>query len=320
MDVFMKVAIMGAGAMGCMFGAKMTLSGQEVWLIDGWKEHVERMRQMGLAMERDGVVENIPVNACLEVQEALEQMGEYPGLVIIFCKGVETEAVTKKAIPLIGPKTLVLTLQNGIGNADMIARYVPKEQILFGAASAAAVLNGPGSIRDNTSKRPNLIDIMPMNGVITEECEAVAEMITKAGMGTTATLETEKFIWTKLSLNCCVNAIATLTRLANVYTSNDPNGFILFNKIVAEVVAVAQAKGIDVEYEQVRSFVHLALHKQNHYPSMLQDARNKRPLEIDTMNGAVVQEGKRLGIPTPVNETLTLLVKLLAGNYEHIWY
>ena len=130
----------------------------------------------------------------------------------------------------------------------------------------------------------------------------------------------EQYVWEKLCLNCCVNAPGVITRLNLMTLANDRNGFVLFDKIVQEVAAVAQANGVDVDYEHLRSFVHLAAHKSPHYASMLQDAHNKRPLELSTISGAIVKEGKKFGIPTPVNETIVLLTSLIGDHYEDQWY
>lgn len=316
----MKIAIMGAGAMGCMFGAKYVRSGQDVCLVDGWKDHVDKMQKDGLNVERKGETYNVKIKAVMEVQEAVDYFGGAAELVMIFCKGMQTDEMIRRSLPLINEETCVLTLQNGIGNPEIIGKYVDHDRVLFGAASAGSVLLGPGSIRDTTSDRPVLIHIMPLSRVMNDRCREVADVITKAGMGTEAELGTEQFVWEKLSLNCCVNATSVMTHMCLKDMTNDPNGKILFDHIVREVVNVALAKGVDTSYEHLREFVQLAGSKSEHYPSMLQDARNKRPLELDTITGAIVSEGRRLGIETPVNETILLITSMISDNYDKLWY
>lgn len=316
----MKIAIMGAGAMGCMFGAKYVRSGQDVCLVDGWKDHVEKMQRDGLDVERKGETYNVKIKAVMDVQDAVEYFGGAADLVMIFCKGMQTDEMIQRSMPLIDGNTCVLTLQNGIGNPEIIGKYVDHDHVLFGAASAGSVLLGPGSIRDTTSDRPVLIHIMPLSRVMNDKCKEVADVITKAGMGTEAELGAEQFVWEKLSLNCCVNATSVMTHMCLKDMTNDPNGKILFDHIVSEVAKVALAKGVDTSYEHLRDFVQLAGSKSEHYPSMLQDARNKRPLELDTITGAIVSEGRRLGIETPVNETILLITSMISANYDKLWY
>lgn len=317
----MKIAIMGAGAMGCMFGAKFVKTGQQVALVDGWQAHVDAINANGLDVERNGEVYNVKIPAMTSAEEARESLGGYADLVMIFCKGMDTQKFVERSMPVVDEHTCFLTLQNGIGNPEIIGKFIPHDRVFFGGASAGSVLLGPGKIRDTTSDRAGaLIHIMPLDRKINERCQEVAAAITKAGMCTAAELYAEQYVWEKLCLNCCVNAPGVLTRLCLKDMTNDRDGFVLFDYIVREVAQVAQAKGVDVDYEHLRSFVHMAGHKSPHYASMLQDARNKRPLELNTLTGAIVREGKKLGIPTPVNETIMLLASMVSNHYEDQWY
>ena len=136
----MKIAIMGAGAMGCMFGAKYTRSGQDVCLVDGWKDHVEKMQKDGLNVERKGETYNVKIKAVMDVQDAVDYFGGAAELVMIFCKGMQTDEMIRRSLPLIDENTCVLTLQNGIGNPEIIGKYVDHDRVFFGAASAGSVL------------------------------------------------------------------------------------------------------------------------------------------------------------------------------------
>lgn len=317
----MKICIMGAGAMGCMFGAKYVRSGQKVVLVDGWQNHVDAINTDGLFVERNGETYNVKIPATLSSDEARNILGGAADLVMIFCKGMDTEKFVKKSLPVVDEHTCFLTLQNGIGNPEIIGKFISHDRVFFGGASAGSVLLGPGKIRDTTSDRAGaLIHIMPLDRVINDRCIEVADAITKAGMVTAAEMYAEQYVWEKLCLNCCVNAPGVLTRLSLKDMTNDRDGFVLFDLIVKEVAAVAQAKGVDVDYEHLRSFVHMAGHKSPHYASMLQDAKNKRPLELSTITGAIVSEGKKFGIPTPVNETIMRLASMVSNHYEDQWY
>lgn len=315
----MKIAIMGSGAVGSMFGAKFFKTGQDVCLIDGWGEHVRKIQVDGLDYERNEEKYNVKINAVSSAEEAKKILGGYADLVMIFCKGMDTEESIKKSMCLVGDETSVLTLQNGIGNAETIGKYVPHNQVFFGAAYVASALLGPGSVKDTTSNRSNLIHIMPLDGEMNNKCIEVADVITKAGMDTKATLEAECFVWQKLALNCCVNATSVLTHMCMKDMTNDVDGFVLFNRIVNEIAEVAKVKNVEVDFDLLRAFVHLSGHKSTHYPSMLQDAKKKRPLELETITGAIVREGKKYGVLTPVNETIMLLTSMVSSNYDNLW-
>lgn len=317
----MKIVIMGSGAMGCMFGAKYKNSGQDVVLVDAWKDHVDAINSNGLSVERNEEVYNVKVPACMNAEEAKEIIGGTADLVMIFCKGMDTEKFVKNSMPVVGDNTAFLTLQNGIGNPEIIGRFIPHDRVFFGGASAGSVLLEPGKIRDTTSDRKGpLIHIMPLDKEINDKCREVAKVITDAGMHTEADLYAEQYVWEKLSLNCCVNAPAVMTRLCLKDMTNDKDGFVLFDYIVGEIAQVAKALGVNTDYESLRSFVHLAGHKSPHYASMLQDARKKRPLELSTITGAIVSEGKKHGIPTPVNETILRLASMISNHYDDQWY
>lgn len=314
----MKIAIMGTGAMACLFGGRLMNQGHEVWLISGWKQHLEKIQKDGLTVQREADSFQVKPHATQRAADVTEA-GGYPDLVLISCKGMETRSTVKKALPIIGPETYVLTLQNGIGNADVIAESVAHDRIVYGSASVAADLIELGHVKDTTNRnRSPLVSMMPFNRVMNARCEEIGQLFTDIGYDTNASLSAEKNIWTKLCVNCCANATGAVTRLPNYIYSNDRYGFQLINKLCAEVVTVAQAKGIDLDYEDMRAYIHLTLHNQHHFISMLQDVHNKRPIEVDTINGAVVREAKKLGIPTPVNETMALVLKVIAGNYDNM--
>ena len=120
-------------------------------------------------------------------------------------------------------------------------------------------------------------------------------------------------------MNSCGNALAGITQLANYVYSNDQDGFILLNHLCAECVAVAQANGIPLYYDEIRAFAQATYYNQHHYVSMCQDVHNKRPTEIESINGAIIREGRKHGIPTPVNETMYHLIRLISNHYDDQW-
>ena len=316
----MKIAIMGTGTMACLFGARMLQTGNEVWLVSGWRDQVETINANGLTLvEKDREDVLLHPHVVYKAEDVIAD-GSYPDLVMISSKGYQTERTVKNALPLIGKESRVLTLQNGMGNADIIAKYVPAERVFFGAASVAADAPGLGIVKDTTNRnRTPLISIVPFTRRFDPYCAVLGELFTNMGYSTDASVEAEKFVWKKLCLNSCGNALAGITQLANYVYSNDQDGFILLNHLCAECVAVAQANGIPLYYDEIRAFAQATYYNQHHYVSMCQDVHNKRPTEIESINGAIIREGRKHGIPTPVNETMYRLIRLISNHYDDQW-
>lgn len=316
----MKIAIMGTGVMACLFGSRMIQAGNEVWMVSGWKEQVEKIGADGLILSENGQEDLLfRPHVTFHAEDVIAD-GVAPDLVLISSKGYQTARTVKNALPIIGPDTNVLTLQNGLGNGDTIAQSVPAERVFYGAASVAADLVEIGHVKDTTNRnRSPLISITPYSNQDSDACRALGKLFNSMGYSTDASVAAQKYVWKKLAVNSSANAIAAISQLANYVYSNDMDGFILINQVCAEVCAVAAAKGIPLDYQETRAFIHLTLHNQHHHVSMCQDVHNKRLTEIDTINGAVVREGKALGVPTPVNETLMHLVRLISNHYSDQW-
>ena len=313
----MKIAVIGAGAMGAMFGAKLARSGNKVFLVDIWKEHVDVINEKGLLLKYKGSGgEYIPVKAVLSVKEV-------PGpveLIIIFVKGMYTETAVNEAKDLISSDTHVLTLQNGLGNADIISKYVEPSKVIMGATKDCATLIQPGIVNDTTEKLPVTTEIVSFDKSITPELEEVAETLTKAGIGTEVSASAEVDIWKKLIINCCVNAPCMLTRLNMSIMTNDPYGSKLCHELIHEICTVASKKGINIDPEQMHAFIKDYYKESAHHPSMSQDAYKKIKTEIETITGAVVREAAKYSVPVPVNETFYNLIKLVENNYDKLWY
>ena len=316
----MKLAVMGTGAMACLFGGRMAQQGHETWLVSGWKENVSVIKENGIVI-KENAKEDLIVkpHTTLNAADVIAD-GVYPDMVLISCKGTQTEATIKKALPIIGANTSVLTLQNGMGNADVIVKYVPENQVFYGSASIASDFLGLGAIKDTTNhNRSPLISMMPYNKTESSALSDIGTLFKSFGYSTLAAPNTEKNIWTKFCLNCCGNALAGITRLSNNVFSNDRNGFIMLNHLCEEAVAVANAKGIDIEYHEMRAYMHATYYSQHHYVSMAQDIHIKMPTEIDTINGYLVLEAKKLGIAVPYHEVMVHLIKMISSHYDEVW-
>lgn len=316
----MKIVVMGTGVMACLFGGRMCEAGHDVWLVSNWKEQIEKISKDGLIVsEKDKEDKLFHPHAIYKADEVVAD-GKYPDLVLISSKGYQTAKTTINALPAIGSATLVLTLQNGMGNGETIAEKVPEDRVFQGAASVAADMVEYGHVADNTNRnRSPLINIMPFNRQDSDKCQVIEKLFTAMGYSTMVAAAAEKNIWKKLAMNSSGNAIAAISQLANFVYANDMDGFILLSQLCAEVCAVANAKGIPLDYYETRAFIHKTYYNQHHYVSTCQDVHNERATEIDTINGVIVREGKALGIPTPVNETVYHMVRLISNHYAEQW-
>ena len=306
--------------MASLFAARMLQAGHDVWMVSGWKEQLEKIAADGLILSEDGH-EDLTVfpHTASAAEEAVTD-GVFPNLVMIWSKGYQTERTIKNALPLIAEETLVVTLQNGMGNAEIIAKYVPAKQVFFGSASMASDAEGFGHVKDTTNRnRSPLISVVPFTRQDDGNCAFLADLFNSLGYSTAAGAYAEIYVWKKLCLNACGNALAGISQLANYVYSNDQDGFILISKILAECIAVANANGVPLDFDEMRAFAQATYYNQHHFVSMCQDMHNKRQTEIETINGFIVSEGRRLGISTPVNETLVHLVRLIQRHYADQW-
>lgn len=304
----MKVVIIGAGAMGSLFGARMAEAGTEVWLHDVWAEHVLTINENGLSVEYEGKTRRVPIRATgdpLEIGTA--------GLVLIFVKSTDTRAAAQTAGRIAGPGGLVLTLQNGIGNPDTVSGIVGPDRVLAGTTAHGATLLGPGRIR-HAGTGPTVIG--PWGGCGHGRVRKIADLLSRAGILTETTRDVRGTLWRKLIVNVGINAITALTGIKNGQILDLEATRSISGEAVLEAVAVAEADGIEVMENPVEHVLRIAAATGGNRSSMGQDVDSRRQTEIRAINGAVVDAGKRLGIETPVNRVLTALIETLQAHYR----
>lgn len=300
----MKIAIIGAGAMGSLFGGKLVSAGHEVWLYDIWQDHVDKIN-------RDGLVIASAVGETTVRPQATTDSGKIGSaeLVIVFVKATATRAAAKTALTLMGADSIVLTVQNGYGNAEKLAEVVGRERVLAGVTSHGATMLGPGHIKHAGSGETH---IGQLNAGISDRTRRIAALMTDAGIVTTADGDVASLIWGKLLINVGINALTAITGLKNGQLNDYEETRELMRLVVDEAEHVVRAAGIKLPYsDSFAKIADIAQATAENKSSMLQDISNNRLTEIDVINGAVVNEGKRLGIATPFNQVLTLLVHTL---------
>ena len=298
-----RVVIVGAGAMGCFFAARLAETGTAVTLIE-----VDDARIA--ALNRDGITVDDALGMRV-VSVAAGRAADLDGiadLIVLFTKGAHTASAAASIAHLVGPDTRALTLQNGIGNADAIAAVVPAERILVGVTDVPCDLVGPTSVASHGKGRSVLGDFA---GGDVAGPDAVVGLLRGAGLDAEHDPHVQIAIWEKIAFNAAMNALCTVSGLPVGGLDNEP-GRRLIAGVRDEAVAVAHASGITVDAARIAAKIDNALANHVHHkPSMLQDRLAGRRTEIETINGAVVRAGVAAGIATPVNQTLADLVRTI---------
>lgn len=300
----MKIAILGAGALGCAIGAALTEAGHETWLLNRSAQHVEAMRRHGLRVDDASGTRQVAVRATTQAAEA-----GAVDLVIVLVKSFHTEAAMRGAMALIGPDTLVLSLQNGLGHEDVLADAVGRERVLAGKTYVGGVLRAPGHIQSGVAGKATYIG--ELDGRITERVQAIAAAFNAAGLATTVSDNIVGTMWDKLLVNVATGAVTGITGLTYGQLYGEPLLEQTALAAVAEAMAVARAAGVRLSFTRPEQAWTLAAEglPASFKTSMLQSLEKGSVTEIDFINGAVVRGGQRHGVPTPVNATLVACIK-----------
>src|SRR5688572_22352760 len=297
--------------MGSVTGGLLAKAGNEVTLVDVWKEAVEAINRHGLKIEdKSGSVETIEVRATDQPASAGAM-----DLVLVFVKCYHTEAAVRNALPLVEANTVVLSLQNGWGNGPRIAKIVGEEKLLIGVCYHSATVAGPGHVL-HVGKGMTFMG--ELNGKLSQRLTQIAETFQQAGIEVTPTSEVLKEIWSKLALNVCTLPTSALLRFyAPQLVQHEPM-LELMKDLLQEVIAVARAQKIPLDFNERWGAITGLLRRcaPTAKSSMLQDVEKSRQTEIDVINGAIVEAGERLNIPVPYNRAMVSMIKSLEGTFK----
>lgn len=297
-----KVAIVGAGAMGCVFGAAIADSGCETILIDVSREVVDAINAAGVLVRRDGVERHVRVPAARDPAS----VGAVD-LLIVFVKGFHTRAAAEAAVPLVSDATTVATLQNGLGNGEILAEIYSPDQIVVGVTAESGTVLGPGAVDHPGRARTS---VGALSGDDLDRSEQVAQLLRDAGFDAAATAAIETEMWKKLIVGASTLPAPALTGMACGPLFAHPQMSALVDDTVRETVAVAQALGHDIDVDERIAYTReLCIAVPEAKGSMVQDIAAGRRTEIDTINGAVVRAAETSGVAVPVNRSLVALVK-----------
>ena len=297
----MKIAVVGAGAMGSLLGFYLC-AGAGLWLLDPWQAHVDAITTHGLTLELAGVAETRRPRA----SASPAAIGACD-VVLVLVKAAQTGWAAEQTSQLCAPHTLVVTLQNGVGNRELLAERLGAAHVGQGVTSLGATLLGPGRVR-HAGQGATMFGSAP-------DRAGMAGVFAACGLPAELTDDLDALVWGKLVVNAGINALTALLRVPNGALDAVPAARDLVAAAVAEAVAVAHGRGTALPYADALAHV-LAVARATgaNRSSMLQDTLRGSATEIDTINGAIVREGARLGVPTPVNTLLTQLVRALDAS------
>ena len=307
MKVVRKVAVIGAGAMGCLFAARLAEAGAGVVVIDVDRARLAAIARDGIVLTDDHGRRTVRVDASVaaDFDEPVE-------LVILFTKGMHSGAAIASVDHLRRFKPIALTLQNGIGNADLLAAAFGGDRVIMGTALVPADLTGPNAVETHGVAD---IQIGPFGAAADGDVSGVAVLLRRAGFTVHRHPRIAAAIWEKVAFNAALNSIGMICEVRNAGIDNEA-GRRIVGTVVDETAAVAAARGLDIDREGVLAQVEVALRDHRaHKASMLQDREQGRRSEIESINGAIAAAGERSGVPTPVCDTLVDLVRVIEANY-----
>lgn len=296
----MKIAVVGSGAMGQLFGARLARGGNDVSFVDANPQVVERLNADGITLDFGTGTTSVVASATT----AADARG-IVDLVMMFTKGFHTEAALESIGHLVGKATFGLTLQNGLGNDVVLEQQFGSERTLIGMTDLPADLIRPGLVR---TRREGKVAIGGTRGAMV--AQGVRETFSAAGFTVAETTDVRVPIWEKVAFNSALNTISALTRQTVGQIGTDGGTRALVENVVDEVVDVAHAEGVDIDNDRIMSAVSSAFaHHTDHKTSMLGDIESGRRTEIDNIAGAVVQRGRDHHVETPVLDVLCTLVR-----------
>jgi 2-dehydropantoate 2-reductase len=297
--------------MGSVFGAHLARAGHDVALIDVWDAAIAAINRDGVRIEdKSGETWVAPARATRNPAE----VGPVD-LVLVFVKCYHTEAAVRSAAPLLGAHTSVLSLQNGWGNAPRIAAIVGQERVLVGVTYHSAGPIGPGHALHSGR---GMTFVGELGGTLSERLHMITGLLASAGMDVTPSATVLREVWSKLALNVCTLPTAALLGFHAPELIQHSTALRLMEALLREVVAVARAQQIELDYDERWQAITGLLERlaPTAKGSMTQDVERRRRTEIDVINGAIVDAGLRLGISTPYNDTMVWMIKALEGTFE----
>lgn len=298
----MKIAIVGAGAMGSVYAGLFASAGHEVWAVDRWREHVEAIRERGLRLEGASGDRTVRLHATTDARD----VGPCD-LVILATKAMHVAAAAESAKALLKPDTPVLSIQNGLGGPETAALVLGRERVMVGVVGGfGASIRAPGHAHHNGME---LVRLGEFGGPITPRLKAVEQLWRGAGFRVKVFDDIGQLVWEKLICNCAYSGPCALAECTTGEVMADPDLSRVSAACASEAYAVAKAKGIRLDIADPVAYVRdFGAKIPKARPSVLLDLMAGRRSEIEVINGSIPRVAKDLGMQAPVNETVTALV------------
>jgi 2-dehydropantoate 2-reductase len=305
-----KLYVLGAGAMGSLFGGLLAEGGMDVTLIDPWKEHVDQIQKSGLKMVGYGGERFIPLNAVPSAS------GLPPAdIVFVQCKATHSRSAMTDSIGIVGTETTVISFQNGLGNEEILAGIVGADKVLGGLTAQGASIEGPGAVC-NYAELPSWIGEMADGE--SQRVTKISTLLSAHGLPTFASENIRLDIWKKLMANVGISAPSGIGNLKIHEVMALPEMKATVYAAIDEAVTVSKAIGLNLNSEDARDVLAKIIGpggSGENKTSLCNDLLNKRPSEIDFINGAIVKLGTEHGVATPVNATLVAAVKAIESHF-----
>lgn len=307
----MRIVIVGPGAIGCLFAAFLSKSKEELWLLDKNKERAAKINQQGIIAEGISGNWQAKVKATADIKEI-----DSADLIIICVKSYSTKEAIIHAKALVGDDTRILTLQNGVGNIEIIGEVLGTEKVIGGVTNQGATLVDIGHIR-HAGRGETVIG--RIDGRIPAEIRSVREIFNKVGLETRISRDIKGLLWSKLIINVGINALTAITHLNNGRLVEFEGTRRILRDAVLEAIRIAKRKRIKLIYDDPLAKVEAVCEATaTNVSSMLQDILKKKRTEIDFINAVIVRQAQELRIPAPVNSMLVDLVKTIEASYKLI--
>ena len=300
----MRIAVVGAGAIGCLFGGRLHKAGQTVLLIHHRRSVAASIEEKGVRIqELSGKI----VRAHIQTRARLSRLDK-PDLVLVTVKAYDSEAVASVLKKSIMRNVPVLSLQNGLGNVEELTRRLGADSTIAGTTTEGAMTTEPGAVI-HTGR--GMTWVGEMNGKLSDRCLTIQRAFRKAGLTTIISNDIRGVLWAKAIVNSAINPITAITRLSNGDVSKRPGLREIVSEVVDEGVAVAQANGILLKPSPKSLLAKTLALTPGNKSSMLQDIEAGRKTEIRQLNGSISGLGNLVGVSTPFNDLLTNLVLAL---------
>jgi 2-dehydropantoate 2-reductase len=306
-----RIAVLGAGAVGCYYGGMLARAGAPVTLI-GRPPHVGAITRHGLFFEGLHFQQYIPVSASTQVSAVRDAE------IVLFCvKTLDTEQAAKSLVPHLAPRAAVISLQNGVDNVERI-RSAAQIDAFAAVVYVAAAMTARGRVK-HSGRGDLILGDLPGRGGEEEnrrrQLESIASLFERAGVPCRVSENVEGELWTKMIINCTYNAVSALGRAQYYRATSNPWTRSVMVKVIEEALAVACAAGVCLpDANMVETALKISESMADATSSTAQDLARGKRTEIDSLNGYLVRRGAELGVATPVNQTLHALVKLLEGS------